>query len=260
MARTARALALNDLGEDGDERAGDGRYVAHFAEPRAQRGLELVIAVDSPTFMREKRLRLAVHEPIEAVLSESPEGPLLSVTPQPAVMLPGARLVAWQEDLAGQRVPLALAGNEPGRWSAPLKDLLSTTYVEVSGESRLGNPITHTLGPLMMPGVQPPPPVTEASPVVAPPVSAQPETRVIEPGPTAETQSPTAPGSKDVDWLMPAIIFGAVNLGALLGLGGWFLVRRRRSAVDDELELEQMIAPQDQDVGSADARQQKEAA
>ena len=61
---------LNDRGEDGDEKAGDGRYACGFGEHRPEQEVELLIAVDSPTFMREKRFRLVVHEPAQAAVAK----------------------------------------------------------------------------------------------------------------------------------------------------------------------------------------------
>ena len=249
----ARELDLNDRGEEGDEKAADGRYAARFSEPAAWPEMELLVAVDSPTFMREKRFRLAVHEPLEAALTETPEGPVLSAAIQAAVMQPGASLSAWQEDLTGQRLPLQLTESEAGRWTAPLQDLVSATYVRVSGVSRLGNPIESTTGPLMMPGVQAPEPVVEEPVVADPPVA-------VEPPLTEPVESAAAAQDEQGDWLIPAMIFGGVNLVLLIAAGLWFFALRKRAGNANELALEQLIEAQGTVPADGDDAQLEEAA
>ncbi len=241
-AGDARSLPLNDLGEAGDEKAGDGRYAMSFGEQQAGQEVELVIAVDSPTFMREKRFRLVVHEPVAVAVAESPDGPVLTADVQPAVMQPGAIVTAWQEDAGGKRVPLQLVQPEPGQWTGPLKDLVSSSYVKVSGTTRLGNLIEHTVGPLMLPGVELPPPVAEAPPVIEPvPV---PEPEPVVPVAEAVAEVPAEPEVEEGGWLIPAIIFGVLNLTLLIGAGVWFFLMNRRGAESDELDLEQLIETQ----------------
>lgn len=237
-AGDARSLPLNDLGEAGDEKAGDGRYTMRFGEQQAGQEVELVVAVDSPTFMREKRFRLVVHEPVAVAVAESPDGPVLTADVQPAVMQPGAIVTAWQEDAGGKRVPLQLVQPEPGQWTVPLKDLVSSSYVNVSGTTRLGNLIEHTVGPLMLPGVELPPPVAEAPPVI------EPVPEPVAPVAEAVAEVPAEPEVEEGGWLIPAIIFGVLNLTLLIGAGVWFFLMNRRGAESDELDLEQLIETQ----------------
>ncbi|MCW9077653.1 MAG: VWA domain-containing protein [Gammaproteobacteria bacterium] len=237
-AGDARSLPLNDLGEAGDEKAGDGRYTMRFGEQQAGQEVELVVAVDSPTFMREKRFRLVVHEPVAVAVAESPDGPVLTADVQPAVMQPGAIVTAWQEDAGGKRVPLQLVQPEPGQWTVPLKDLVSSSYVNVSGTTRLGNLIEHTVGPLMLPGVELPPPVAEPPPVI------EPVPEPVAPVAEAVAEVPAEPEVEEGGWLIPAIIFGVLNLTLLIGAGVWFFLMNRRGAESDELDLEQLIETQ----------------
>jgi len=237
-AGDARSLPLNDLGEAGDEKAGDGRYTMRFGGQQAGQEVELVVAVDSPTFMREKRFRLVVHEPVAVAMAESPDGPVLTADVQPAVMQPGAIVTAWQEGAGGKRVPLQLVQPEPGQWTVPLKDLVSSSYVNVSGTTRLGNLIEHTVGPLMLPGVELPPPVAEAPPVI------EPVPEPVAPVAEAVAEVPAEPEVEEGGWLIPAIIFGVLNLTLLIGAGVWFFLMNRRGAESDELDLEQLIETQ----------------
>ena len=237
-AGDARSLPLNDLGEAGDEKAGDGRYTMRFGGQQAGQEVELVVAVDSPTFMREKRFRLVVHEPVAVAVAESPDGPVLRADVQPAVMQPGAIVTAWQEDTGGKRVPLQLVQPEPGQWTVPLKDLVSSSYVNVSGTTRLGNLIEHTVGPLMLSGVELPPPVAEDPPVI------EPVPEPVAPVAEAVAEVPAEPEVEEGGWLIPAIIFGVLNLTLLIGAGVWFFLMNRRGAESDELDLEQLIETQ----------------
>jgi hypothetical protein len=114
-------------------------------------------------------------------------------------------------------------------------------FVRVSGTSRLGNLIEWTTGPLMPPGVAAPPPEIEAPPTVEEkPVLTAPIEEVAEQEPIELTPQPAEEGS----WLMPAIVFGAINLILLVGVAVWFLLRRRRGNGSDELELDQLIEMQ----------------
>lgn len=249
-------VPLNDLGENGDEKAGDGRYAMRFGEQQAGQEVELLIAVDSPTFMREKRFRLVVHEPIEAAVAESPDGPLLSASVQSAVMQPGSSVTAWQQDASGTRTPLLLRESEGGDWVAPLKDLVATTFVEISGTTRLGNLIEHTVGPLMLAGVEPPPAVVETPPVIE--VAAVPEPPVEPPAEKDVAQEPAEP--EEGSWLMPAIMFGVFNLILLTGAGVWFFLKRRRGGGADELDLEQLVEVQVSVPDSGDSQAREDAA
>ena len=232
---------LNDRGEAGDEKAVDGRYGMQFFEPDAQQELELLIAVDSPTFMREKRFRMVVHRPVQAAIDSGPDGLVLNAAVQTAVMQPGATVTAWQEGPGGQRIPVPLMPSANAQWTAPMTDPGLPGFVRVSGTSRLGNLIEWTTGPLMPPGVAAPPPEIEAPPTVEEkPVLTAPIEEVAEQEPIELTPQPAEEGS----WLMPAIVFGAINLILLVGVAVWFLLRRRRGNGSDELELDQLIEMQ----------------
>ena len=140
-------------------------------------------------------------------------------------------------------MPLQLVQPEPDRWTAPLRDPVSTSYVKVSGTTRLGNLIQHTVGPLMSPAVELPPPVVEVPPVIepAPPV-AEPEP--VAPVEEAVAEAPVSPKVEENGWLIPAIIFGVFNLTLLIGAGIWFFLVKRRGEESDDLDLEQLIETQ----------------
>jgi len=254
-AAGVRPLPLNDIAKDGDERGGDGRYSMRFGEQQAGQEVELLIAVDSPTFMREKRFRLVVHEPVTGVVSDGPGGLVLSASVQSAVMQPGAGVTAWQLDAGGNRMPLQPVQSEPGQWAVTLSDSTSPGFVKVSGTTRLGNLIEHTVGPLMPPGATLPPPVVEAPPVPVAPVAASVEQVVAE----APAEPQAEPAEED-GWLIPAIVFGVLNLVLLIGAGVWFFLVRRRGAESDELELDRLIEAQLSGSESANGQVQEDAA
>lgn len=242
---------LIDNGEAPDERAGDGRYAMHLVSTQPQDELALLVAVESPTFMREKRFRLVVHEPVEASIADDGAGPALTVRARYAVMQPGLDLEAWQQAADGARVPLALEQAGDGEWQVVLADPAAPSYVKVSGTSRLGNLIDRTVGPLMAPGVDlplpvEPPPVEEATaepePAPAPEVVEPVADPIVESEPTAETEA-------EDSWVMPAIVFGGVNLLLLIGAAVWFVLRRRRTGSEDDLGLDDLV---EEDAASAD--------
>ena len=242
-------LALNDQGEGADDKAADGRYTLRHSEPAAQDEVGVLVAVESPTFMREKRFRLAVHEPVEGSVADGPDGPELSVRLQGAVMQPGAELSAWQQAADGQRVALQLTESEPGQWSAALMDPVSPSYLTVSGTTKLGNLIERTVGPIVAPGVTLPAVVAKA-PVVepAPPV-VEPAPPAVEPAPVepeavaAPVEEPPAepPAVAEDSLLVPGLVFGGFNLTLIIAAGVWFFLRRRRAAGRDELEFDDLI-------------------
>ena len=243
---------LNDRGESGDDKAGDGRYAMHYREPQPQGEVELLIAVDSPTFMREKRYRLMVHAPVEAAVAAGPEGPRLTVSTQTAVMQPGATVTAWQEDVNGGRTPLTLVEKESGLWTASLADAAVPSFVQMAGTTRLGNPIERTLGPLMPPGVEPPP-VVEDRPVAAEQTPTEAPAAGVEDEPLAASESDAGQG-----WLVPAMVFGGFNLMLLIGGGVWLVLRRRGSAAADEPSLDALIDEQTMDPAAQEPGQLRE--
>jgi len=233
--------ALNDSGADGDARAADGRYTLRYADNRARDSVELLIAVDSPTFTRERRLHLAVHEPFEAGIAEGPEGPLLSIAVQTAVIMPGAEVAAWQEDARGGRLPMAPIEAGSGTWSVPLTDPGAPTYVKVSGSTVLGNPIERIVGPLIAPGATPsapmqPPPVVAVPP--AEPVGEQVDGSVPA---AVEEEAPPETASVGEAWWLPAALIGGFNLTLLAAGLGWLWWRRRRVDALDDLGFDDLI-------------------
>jgi len=235
--------ALNDTGEGGDAQAADGRYTLRYADSQPSEAVELLIAVGSPTFMREKRMHLAVHEPIEARIADVPNGPLLSIAIQAAVIKPGAEVTAWQEDARGRHLVLAPAEAGNGKWSAVLADPAAPAYVKVSGTTVLGNPIERIVGPLIAPGAAPPP-STDAPPVVealpAEPVDERPVEPVSDTVHEEAARAETAFGEEG--WLLPAALFAGLNLVFLVAGLGWLWWRRRRGDVVDDLGLDDLIA------------------
>ncbi|MCB1773001.1 MAG: VWA domain-containing protein, partial [Gammaproteobacteria bacterium] len=234
---------INDAGDAGDKTAEDGRYSLNFAEQRALEQVELLISVDSPTFMREKRFRLVVHEPVSAEAIEGPDGPELLAELQTAVLQPGAELSAWQQDAAGNRIPLSLDEYRPGQYRAVLDDTVSPAFVEVSATTRLGNLLQKTYGPLALPGVESPPPPPPAVPVEpAAPVETQSAEQTVAEPPAAPEPVPDPPEvEEEGGWLMPVLLFGGFNLLLAAGGGAWWFLHRRRKSQGDDMEIEDLI-------------------
>jgi hypothetical protein len=77
---------------------------------------------------------------------------------------------------------------------------------------------------------------------------------------TAAVESAAAAQDEQGDWLIPAMIFGAVNLVLLIAAGLWFFVLRKRAGNADELALEQLIEAQGAAPGDGGDAQLEEAA
>jgi hypothetical protein len=242
-----RALAVDEGRRGGELQASAGLYGMTYAEATPRESVELLVAVDSPTFMREKRLRLAVHAPFSHLIADAADGPVLTVDADPAVLHAGATVDAWQEDAQKQRSVLEAIETTGGQWSVKLPDAAAPVFFSVSATTRLGNRIEHTVGPLMAPGSEPPAqtapaeqiPLEAAQQTPEPAAEAQmpaevvSETETLRP-PQAETVS--EPGQEEQRWLMPAILFLGFNM-LLIGGGVWWFLGRRSASDDGEFDL-----------------------
>ncbi len=229
-------LNLNDKGQDGDERAGDGRYSVRYSESRPASEIELLFSIESPTFMREKRYRLAVHEPLSLETVAGADGPVARVEVDSAVMdAASAQVTVWQGEGKERKV---LQGGD-GKYT--LADPQQPVFARIEGRSRLGNRIERRLGPVYAPGVSPPKkPAPEPAPRVEHKAPEKPAAKAEASGPEPGAEKEEA--AKD-DWVMPAVIFGVTNLLLIAGgLGIWWFLRRRRGAaetvsLEDEFSL-----------------------
>lgn len=220
------SLGLNDEGRDGDEKAADGRYSAKFKQSQASEEVELLVSIESATFMREKRFLVAVHEPAQLTLEGSGADTVAIASVHDAVMAPDAVLEVWQEVQGERRLLQAEDG------SYPLLDPEQPVFLRVEGKSRLGNLVSRRIGPVYPEGVQPAP---EPEPVNAAPLEEAPA-EAPQPEPAQEEAVAEQPTEED-GWLMPAIVFGVSNLVLLLVGGGawWFLRRRGKGEADASL-------------------------
>jgi len=231
-------LGLNDAGEEGDEQAGDGRYTLLYQEERPFEEVELLFSVESPTFMREKRYRLSVHEPVALRLEGAGDAARVHVDLH-SVMRDDADVAVWQEDPSGAK--LDLQADAEGMYE--LKDPAGAVYATVTGLSRLGNSVQRDVGPLYPSGK---PPAVAAQPEPAPAPEPQP---VAEP--EKEEVPPENEQAEEDDSLLPIILFVSVNLLLIAGgLVAWLIIRKRRAAQDDSL-LEEYADGSDSEEGPA---------
>lgn len=220
-------LGLNDEGKEGDAKAADGRYSVRYREDRPFDEVELLFSVDSPTFMREKRYRVRVHEP--AALQFVDDGKAVQVEADTAVLANGASLTVWQQDDKKHQKLLAAA---EGKYR--LIEPAQPVYFKVEGKSRLGNLVVREYGPVYPPGVEAPQPAKNPEPAVAE-ASSQ-SAAPAEPAESAKEEPvPEAPAEEE-GWLMPALIVGLGNLLLIGGgLGAWWFLRRRKDDEDPDL-------------------------
>jgi len=240
-------LGLNDAGQESDEKPGDGRYTMLYREDRPFDEVELLFSVESPTFMREKRYRLAVHEPASITLQGEGEAARVLVEPHD-VMRDGLEIQVWQDDPSGAKNDL-VADADGGY---VLKDPAMGVYALVSGMSKLGNAVQREIGPFYPQGAPPeqeapvqpePTPPPEPSPEPEPPAATKAE-------PEVEQDMEDADGGEDS--MLPMIVFASVNLLLVVGgLVAWLIIRKRRGAADDDLldDFEDEVA----DAGGASA-------
>ncbi len=223
-------LGLNDAGQEGDEKAGDGRYTMLYKEERPFEEVELLFSVESPTFMREKRFRLSVHEPAALRLEgEGSEAKLFVDLHN--VMREGTEISVWQDDSSGAKVDLAL--DPEGAYK--LNNLSGGVYASITGISKLGNQVVREVGPVYPTGA---PPTPAAVPEPIPEAAIEPNQTKPEPVPSQvpEPEETSAEAEEEDSTLLPIIIFVSVNLLLIAGgLAAWLLIRKRRATQEDSL-------------------------
>lgn len=229
---------LNDLGQGADDKPGDGRYRMQYAAQQAHDDVELLIAVESPTFMREKRMRLQVHEPASLQVIEEAGELRAQIKLDEAVLQPGSKVFLWQRDASGARVDLSPLENK-GDYA--IADPAAAVFADVSAKTQLGFALTREYGPVYPPGAS-------AKAVTEPQAEPEPEKALVEPVTPAEEQAPEGSAETHEEeassWLMPALIFGGVNLLLIGGgLAAWMIIRKRRQGADDTDLLEEESEP-----------------
>ena len=249
---------LNDMGHKGDAQAGDGLYSMHLVESKPEAELSLVVAAESPTFLREHRHLLMVLEPasLQVIKDDAGTASLKVVIDDAVMRSDSVHVTAWQQGPDDAERPLALEVHADQGQSAVLSDAAAPVYVRIEGVTQLGNAITREFGPVYAPGAEP-----AAVPPAAVAVEPKPETVVMAaPQPAAESQPQrtavvaTSAEEARPGWLLPTLAFGGVNLLLLVaGLVFWWLRRRRGDA--DEIAL---VDDDEAEAGSDSASPQQE--
>jgi len=244
---------LNDSGESGDVAASDGLYSMLFKEDSAFSDVELLFSVESPTFMREKRFHIAVHEPATLLIEGKGDVAKAIVKLESSVMREGAKISVWQDDPSGAISDLSATENTQ---SYVLANPAAGVYLKVEGQSVLGNLISREYGPIYAEGVEPPA-VVEPEVEVPAEVIVE-ETVVEEEKPTevvedvAEQVVEEVVEEEDDTMMTVAIVGGANMLLILIGLGAWWIIRKRNkddgeSLADelDELDVDEESTSED---------------
>lgn len=216
---------LNDNGEHGDKAAGDGVYSMDYQESRAFDEVELLMSVESATFMREKRHRLAVHEPASHEFISNDDKVTVALGISEAAMQEGATLELWQQPDGAEKQALTLTPDPQNkyRYSVELQSPEHPIHYLVEGMSKSANLIQRSYGPFYAPGQEPVPEPVVDEPVVEAeaPVEESVEEAVVE-------------EEAEDDSMMMAIVIGGANLLLILGgLGIWWFLRKRANTDDD---------------------------
>lgn len=221
---------INDQGKGGDETAGDGRFSMQFGSGLPSGEVSLRVSTESATFVREKRLVVNVVEPAVLEVSGPSDKPFAKLIVDKTVIQRLNSAVIYQQDLQGNRAPLEPSATDKNQWQA---DLLNTAWpvkVELEATTMAGNLLQTTLGPVYVDGMAPPAPAPQRADVESGSVASAQPGAPVEPAPTEDEEASS--------WVMPAIVFGGMNV--LLVVGGgltWWMVRRRRSGEPEEVTL-----------------------
>jgi uncharacterized protein (TIGR03503 family) len=230
---------LNDKGYKGDQAPDDGVYSMNLVEAQPHQRLELVVAAESPTFLRERRQLLQVLEPASLALLETDADTLAArVVITDAVMRDdGLSVGVWQQATDGAKRKLELSRQEDGGYQATLVERGLPVYARVEGTSKLGTAVAREYGPLYAPGVAAPAEPEPAVEAVAEPAEPEPVQPVEES--TAPEEVPPAAKAEDeaAGWLVPTIAFVGVNLLLVIAGGVFWWLRRRAGGDDDEIDL-----------------------
>ena len=232
---------LNDNGEHGDKSAADGSYGMTYSEPRLFEEVELLVSVESATFMREKRHVIALHEPASLKFEGEGDDVTAVASVSEAVMQQGAELKLWNQEEGGEKTAVSFKADEsnPYRFQVDLVDPAKPLYMSVEGLSRSANAVQRDYGPLYAPGKEPEKPqepVGEPASEEAPAEEAKEEVEeeVVE---------------EDDSFLMSALVIGGANLILIGGLAAWWIIRKKKAANQVSLidEDEDLLDEDDED-------------
>jgi hypothetical protein len=234
-------LPLNDEGDHGDERPGDGRYTVSVGGGGLEGNVELVVTAESATFVREKRLLIDIAPPAELAAVKGDAGVVAELVVDDELVVELEQATLWQDVPGGERATMDAQPQGDGRWIARLADASAPIMARVEGRTRAGNLIATDVGPIYPPGASPPP-VVEPAPVAF----VEPEP-VVEPAPVVEAVAAKVP-EEGAGWVMPVLLLGGFNLLLVGGGLAWWLLARRRKAAGEVALLED-----DETEGEADA-------
>ena len=209
------------------ERKDKGQYLYLLEQNLAEGAHSFIVSADSRTFNRSKRFDMQVQWPIE-----------VKIVPQQQAGVYQLKLRAREEYLKpdGMVANVEVEAPDGARDSVELENSagwlqtrvetsqagLYRAHIRVSAQNHASEIYDIDLGSFSMLGVYRAPPVTEGNAPAA------------EPNAAAAAKVDTGEGT---DWRMVGIVVVAVNVFLmLLVVGGWLILRRRKSA--DELMIE----------------------
>ncbi len=226
-----------------------GVYLHQIPSPLPEGSHELVVSADARIFDRSKRLKFEVQWPVSVEINKGkkPGEFELEIKAREEYINPESlNLEVRLKRPDGLQQPLILALNqETGTWSSKIlaneHDGLHQVLINVKAESVLGSPVDHALDGFTVLGVKIEPELDKAMKDADELQQAKEE--------AAPEESPQENGGPDL-WTSLLIVGGINGVLILLGVGGFFLLRNKRS-VSTQFDLLNNDSDTDQE-GKAD--------
>ncbi|HHM06125.1 MAG TPA: VWA domain-containing protein [Gammaproteobacteria bacterium] len=220
--REVERWPLADDGRAPDVFAGDGTYSLQLGETLPGGEQELVLRVESPTFVRVQRQAIKVYAQVAAVnldpLPQHPDGVRLTVVPHGGLVDPESLSVVAQVETSGAARTYPVERVGLAEWRAEFTGLhpgQSTLTVQLSGRRADGRRISDIIGPLAVDGGAVAAEGLAASPAAQAPPAQEPD---LPPGAAQEAAADEALPAfwREADWF--AVAWQSAVANVVLGL------------------------------------------
>ncbi len=233
-----------DDGKNSDQEAGDGIFTTQFGDGVTEGRVDVVLAAEGKTFVREKRYTIEVVPAAKLESGEAEKEGVAGTAVKVQLVDPelvdkeSIKLEASLVSIKGESVAVPLTASEDGTSWETWVD--STALVgewklgiEFSATTPAGKQLQIDLGPVAITGSgEPPPPVEEPPPVEPEPEPAPPEPEQ-EPAPEPEPEpAPVPEEPEEESSTLGMVLLIVVNILLVVGGGLGYWIMRRRAARD----------------------------